>query len=197
VDIVGFISGQNLFDLLFIFVLFAAFILGWVQGTIRRLLGIASILFSFLLAANLREPLGSFFAENWTQFPAEYAYMLAFLIVFVVGAVAFSLVIQGFYKRQELFANATIVDEVLGGILGIVQALLIFGCLIVILDSYYQVPGIATDPQELPFLESFFNAYTDSGIADVFRTILIPAFFALFGWLIPNDIEAYFPTFGD
>lgn len=196
-DIVGFISGQNLFDLLFIFVLFAAFILGWVQGTIRRLLGIASILFSFLLAANLREPLGSFFAENWTQFPAEYAYMLAFLIVFVVGAVAFSLVIQGFYKRQELFANATIVDEVLGGILGIVQALLIFGCLIVILDSYYQVPGIATDPQELPFLESFFNAYTDSGIADVFRTILIPAFFALFGWLIPNDIEAYFPTFGD
>jgi len=197
VDIVGFISGQNLFDLLFIFVLFAAFILGWVQGTIRRLLGIASILFSFLLAANLREPLGSFFAENWTQFPAEYAYMLAFLIVFVVGAVAFSLVIQGFYKRQELFANATIVDEVLGGILGIVQALLIFGCLIVILDSYYQVPGIATDPQELPFLESFFNAYTDSGIADAFRTILIPAFFALFGWLIPNDIEAYFPTFGD
>ena len=65
---------------------------------------------SFLLAANLRDPLGKFFAENWTQFPAEYSYMLAFLIVFVVGSVAFSILIQGFYKRQELFANATIVD---------------------------------------------------------------------------------------
>lgn len=196
-DIVGFITGQNLFDLLFIFVLFAAFILGWVQGTIRRLLGIASILFSFLLAANLRDPLGKFFAENWTQFPAEYSYMLSFLIVFIVGSVAFSIIIQGFYKRQDLFAKATIVDEVLGGILGIVQALLIFGCLIVILDSYYRIPGIATDPDELPFLQSFYDAYTNSGIAEAFRTTLIPVFFALFGWLIPNDIEAYFPGFGD
>jgi len=41
VDIVGFITSQNLFDLLFILLLFAAFVLGFVQGTIRRLLGIA------------------------------------------------------------------------------------------------------------------------------------------------------------
>lgn len=48
------------------------FVLGYAQGIIRRLLGIATILFSFLLAANLREPLGGFLAQYWTQWPKEY-----------------------------------------------------------------------------------------------------------------------------
>ncbi len=196
-DIVGFITSQNLFDLLFILALFAAFILGWIQGTIRRLLGIASILFSFLLAANVRDPLGQFLAENWTQFPPEYAYMIGFLGVFVIASVAFSIVIQGFYKRQELFANATIVDEILGGILGIVQVLLVFGCLIVILDSFFQVPGVAESPNELPFLRDFFAAYDSSGIGDLYRTALVPAFLAVFGWMLPTEIKALYPTLGE
>ena len=40
-------------DLLIVLFLFGFFVLGFAQGTIWRLLGIASMLFSFLLAANL------------------------------------------------------------------------------------------------------------------------------------------------
>lgn len=195
-DIVGFITSQNLFDLLFILLLFAAFVLGFVQGTIRRLLGIASILFSFLLAVNLRDPLGRFLADNWTQFPAEYAYMLGFLGVFAVASVALSLIIQGFYKPTPLLANSTIVDEVLGGILGILQAILIVGCLIIILDSYFKVPGAPTDPEELPFLRGFFDAYDTSSIAGLYRDTLIPLFFALVGWIVPDDIQSMFRRLG-
>jgi len=67
-NIAEFIRSFNLFDLLVILFLFGMFILGFIQGTVRRLLGLAAILFSFLLAANLREPLGNFLASNWTQF---------------------------------------------------------------------------------------------------------------------------------
>ena len=188
-DIVGFITSQNLFDILFVLLLFAAFVLGFIQGTIRRLLGIASILFSFLLAVNLRDPLGRFLADNWTQFPAEYAYMLGFLGVFVVASVAFSLIIQGFYKRTPLLANATFVDEILGGALGVLEAVLIVGCLIAILDSFFRVPGIPSDPNELPFLRDFFGSYDHAAVGDLYRTTLIPAFYALFGWLVPNELE--------
>lgn len=191
-DIVGFVTSQNLFDILFILLLFAAFVLGFVQGTIRRLLGIASILFSFLLAANLRDPLGQFLADNWTQFPAEYSYMLGFLGIFVVASVAFSLIIQGFYKPTPLLANSTIVDEVLGGVLGVLQAVLIVGFLIIILDSYFKVPGAPTDPDELPFLRGFFDAYDTSTVAALYRDTLIPLFYALFGWIVPNDIQSMF-----
>jgi uncharacterized membrane protein required for colicin V production len=42
------------------------FVLGFIQGTIRRVLGLASMLFSFLFAANLREPLGGYLAQTGT-----------------------------------------------------------------------------------------------------------------------------------
>jgi len=198
VDIVGFISSQNLFDILFVLFLAGFFVLGYIQGTIRRLLGIASVLFSFLVAANLRDPVGSFLASNWTQFPAEYAYMIGFLGMFLVGVVAFSLLIQGFYKKTPLLQNSTIVDEVLGGILGVVQGLLIIGCLIIILDSYFRLPGTKPpDPDELPFLRSFFEAYDGSTVASLYRETLIPLFFAVFGFFIPKDIQALFPHLND
>ena len=75
----------NRFDLLFLLFLFGMFVLGFMQGTIRRLLGLGSMAFSFLFAANLTNVVGPFLADNWNQFPDEYAVMLGFLIVFVAA----------------------------------------------------------------------------------------------------------------
>ena len=95
------------------------FVLGFAQGTIRRLIGIGSILFSFLLAANLAEPLGEFLAANWTQSPKRVQlHGRVSLTVFVAASVAFAIVVQGFYKPQPLFEKARFVDEILGGCWG-------------------------------------------------------------------------------
>ena len=118
------------------------------------------MLFSFLFAANLREPLGPFLAANWNQFPDEYAVMLGFGIVFVAATIAFTLVIQGFYHHQPLFAKYTFVDEVLGGILGVIQG--------AVPDRlHHRHPRLVLpDPRrsrrrrrELPFLRGFFDFY--------------------------------------
>ena len=182
----------NRFDLLFLLFLFGMFVLGFMQGTIRRLLGLGAMAFSFLFAANLTSVVGPFLAENWNQFPDEYAVMLGFLIVFVAANIAFSLIIQGFYHRQPLFAKYTFVDEVLGGILGVVQGAFLVGCLIVILDSYFLIPGAPQSGGELPFLRGFFDFYTTSGTAELFRTQLIPGFFNIFGILIPDNIQTFY-----
>ena len=50
-------------DLLLVLFFVGFFVLGFAQGTIRRLIGLASILFSFLFAANVAEPLGGFLAD--------------------------------------------------------------------------------------------------------------------------------------
>jgi len=141
----------NRFDLLFLLFLFGMFVLGFMQGTIRRLLGLGAMAFSFLFAASLTNVVGPFLAENWNQFPNEYAVMLGFLIVFVASNVAFTLIIQAFYHRQPLFAKYTFLDEALGVILGIVQGMFLVGCLIVILDSYFLIPGAPQSGGELPF----------------------------------------------
>jgi uncharacterized membrane protein required for colicin V production len=190
VDIVSFIRGLNLFDLVVILILAVAFVLGFIQGTIRRLLGLGSILFSYLLAANIRDPLGSFFAANWHQFPSEYSYMIAFGAVFLAASIGFSLVIQGFYKHQDLFVRAKFADEVLGGLLGIVQALVIVGAGIVILDSFFRNPALPRSDGELILVRDIYNAMTGSNTAAIFRETLIPAFNSIVGGLLPADIRA-------
>jgi membrane protein required for colicin V production len=188
VDIVGFIHSLNLFDLLMAFAFALAFILGYIQGTLRRLLGLASILFSFLLAANLRDIVGGFFAQNWHQFVPQYSYMIGFGLVFVVASVVFSLVIQGLYKHQPLFAKATAVDEILGGLLGVVQAMVLLGCAIVILDSFFRLPIVPSDG-ELILVRDLWKAIDSSGIVHVYRDVLIPGVYTLLGPFIPADIR--------
>jgi uncharacterized membrane protein required for colicin V production len=189
VDIVAFIRNFNLFDLAIVLILAVSFVIGFIQGTIRRLLGIGSILVSYLLAANLRDTLGRFFADNWHQFPPEYSYMIAFGVVFAAGTIASSLVIQGFYKHQDLFARTRFVDEVLGGVLGVVQALLVIGIVFVILDSFFRVPGLPQTGGELILIRGLWESMDQSGTAHIFRETLIPGFNALAGWLLPYDVR--------
>ena len=191
---IGDILNVNKFDLLVIFLCFGMFVLGFAQGTIRRVLGLASMLFSFLFAANLRDPVGGYLAQNWNQFPDEYAIMLGFLIVFVAATIAFTLVIQGFYHRQALFKKATFADELIGGFLGIVQALLLVLAVIVILDSFFTDGRIPKSDAELPWLRSLFETYDTSVTAEIFRSRIIPGFMNVFGLLVPDDLKALFPA---
>ncbi|MFL5778918.1 MAG: CvpA family protein [Chloroflexota bacterium] len=186
------IGSLTTFDLIVIVYLIAWFVLGFAQGTIRRLLGIGAVLFSFLLASNLRDPLGAFLADNWHQFPREYSYMVAYLAIFLAAFIAFSLVVQGFYKPAPLFEKARFVDEVLGGLLGVLEGLLLLGAIIVILDSAFALPGVPVGRGELPLLRDFWNAMNESQTAVLFRTTLIPAFMFVFGFFIPDSIESLY-----
>ncbi|MGZ8438559.1 MAG: CvpA family protein [Candidatus Limnocylindrales bacterium] len=190
------IAGISTVDLLILLYFIAFFVLGFAQGTIRRLIGIGSILFSFLFAANLAEPLGRFLGENWTQFPREYSYMIGFGTVFSAASIAFALVVQGYYKPQQLFQKARFADEILGGVLGIIQAAIIFGAALIILDSFFRLPGFAPDPQELPFLRDFWGGLDGSGTAAFFRSTLIPDTFLLIGFLVPSNLQSLYPRAG-
>jgi uncharacterized membrane protein required for colicin V production len=192
VDFGEFLGGFTTVDLLLVLYFMGFFVLGFAQGTIRRVIGIASILFSFLFAATLSEPLGNFLGGNWAQFSRQYSYMIGFGTVFIAAALAFALVVQGFYKPQPLFARARFLDEILGGLLGIVQAGLILLAVIVILGSFFLIPGIARDPEELLGLREVWTALETSKIVDFFQVTLIPGFFSIFGLFIPDSIEVWF-----
>ena len=176
-----------------VLLLVAAFIIGYLQGTIRRLLGIASILFSLVLAAQVRGPFGDFLIGNWTQFPPEYSRMLAFGIVFLVSALAFTVVVQAAYEPSPVMPRFPYVDHILGGILGVIQGGIIVGVAILILDSYFRDVGAIVRPNELPFLRDFAHAIDVSQTAKIYRHDLIPDFFFLLGGFIPVEIRALFP----
>lgn len=186
-----FLGGINTTDLLVVLFLFAMFLLGFIQGTIRRLLGIGAMLFSFLLAANVKEPLGGFLGANWTQFPPEYAEMIGFLTVFVAALVAFTLTIQGTYRKTALFERFTFVDEVIAGFLGVVQGMLLLIFLKIILDSYFFL-AFPVDPQEIDILRSVWALLQESGTGDLLTGTIIPRLLAIGGLLVPESIRALY-----
>jgi uncharacterized membrane protein required for colicin V production len=192
VDVVEFIEGLNLFDILVAFFVAGFFVVGYIQGTLRRLLGLGITLVSLLLAVNLRDPLGAWLAQYWTQMPQAYAYMLAFAGSFLVIFIAGSITVQVYYRRTPLFAKATVLDELLGGILGVLQALILVGTLILVLDSYYRYSDVA-GTGEIQLLRNIFDFYDTSQIAALYRTSLIPLFFVLFGWITPSDMRERYP----
>lgn len=191
-DIVSFVGSLNLVDVLIVVYLVGCFILGWAQGAIRRLVGILTVTFSFFLAAQLQVPLGSFLAAHWTQFPADYPEMIGFGALFIAGVVAFALIVQGTYSRVEVFAAHPIVDEVLGGILGLVEGGLLLMFVMIILDQFFLLHGAATDSSELPFLGGFWTAVTTSAIGGTLHDTVIPAFISAVGFLLPEGIRSVY-----
>jgi uncharacterized membrane protein required for colicin V production len=190
VDIVSAIRSFNLFDLLVILFLFAMFVLGYIQGSIRRLVGTLSFVFSFFLAAQLSVPFGEFLNSYWVNYPDEYSVMLGFLVLFVAAVVAFFLVIQGTYTKTQLFAARPVIDEVLGGVIGVAQGLLLLLFVTIILDQYFLYAPTAPQVEEVPFLRSFWSSLNASSIGSMLHQTVIPNFLNLIGLLVPEYIKA-------
>jgi membrane protein required for colicin V production len=189
------LTSINRFDLLVVLFAFGMFVLGFIQGTIRRVLGLASMLFSFLFAANLWGPLGDYLAANWHQYQPNYARMLGFGIVFIAATVAFTLIIQGFYHKQQLFQKTTFLDEVIGGTLGVVQALFLVGAIIIILDSFFMIRTEPKTDSEFAWIRSLWEMTAQNSlVGDLFRQRLIPGFVTVFGLLIPQNLQALYVT---
>lgn len=191
-DIIDVITSLNVFDLLVFLFLFAMFIFGFMQGIIRRLLGIASILFSFLLATQVREPLGNFLASNW-PYHEDYSFMVGYLAIFAAGSIAFTVVLQAFYKSQQLFPEHETVEEILGGALGVLQGIVFIGALVMILDPFFQLTGIEASGNEFPFIRSFHEALDNSATATIFRQSIIPSVLSVAGGFFPDSVRAVFP----
>ena len=118
--------------------------------------------------------------------------MLALGASFVVIYLAGSILVQVFYRRTQLFKRSTVIDEIVGGLLGVLQALLLVGAMIMILDSFFRISGIAQNRNEIGILRDIFRFYDPSQTAILFRDSLIPAFLALFAWITPAGLRALF-----
>lgn len=191
-NIVDTIQSFNLFDLLTILFLFAMFVLGYIQGSIRRLVGTLSFIFSFFLAALLSVPFGEFLTSYWTNYPDEYSVMLGFLVLFGAAIVAFFLVIQGTYSKTQLFARYPVLDELLGGVVGVAQGLLLLLFLTIILDQYFLFAPTTPRVEEVPLLRPIWESLNASSFGSLLHQQVIPTFVSLTGFMLPDYLKAVY-----
>jgi uncharacterized membrane protein required for colicin V production len=184
------VEGIQPFDLVMFLALFAMFVVGYAQGVTRRLLGIAAIVFSLFLGAQLRTPFGGYLAQQWTNISADYSYMIGFMAIFVASAVTLSVAIQISYRPAPLFYRYPVLDEILGGVLGVLEGLIIFMAVLIIIDPWFLGSGLAPGGVTGEFgpLRSLHVFIDDSVIATVMRENIIPALFAVVGGLFPEDV---------
>ena len=189
-DIASFLRTVNLVDLLVVVALFGMFVLGFAQGAIRRLVGILTITFSFFVAAQLQVPLGRFLAANWHQFPTGYSEMIGFGTVFAAAVFAFALIVQGTYNRVHVFAAHPVIDEIVGGVLGVVEGGLLLLFVMVILDQFFLHGSPVADPSELPVLREFWTAVHGAATGGLIHDQLVPGLLGITSLLLPEGVRA-------
>src|SRR5512135_3452635 len=102
------------FDVVAFLFLVGWFILGYFQGLTRRAFGIIALVFSLLVAVQLRQSVGDYLAGEWQSAPTEYSYMVAFGALFLAVWVAISVGIQLFYRPAPLLTRYPALDEIIG-----------------------------------------------------------------------------------
>lgn len=182
------------FDLVILLALLAMFVVGYAQGLVRRLLGIAAIVFALILGAQLRTPLGDYLANQWTSISPSYSDMVAFGAVFLATAVTLSLAIQLTYRPAPLFPKYPVLDEILGGILGVLEGFLILIAILLIVDPYYNQASVGETAGfgEFTLLRTLHGFLDPTLTAAILRDNVIPIILALIGFLFPQDVRDTF-----
>ena len=182
------------FDLVIFLALLGMFIVGYAQGVIRRLLGIAAILFAIVLGSYLRAPLGAYLANEWTNIDDTYSFMVAFGAVFAATAITLSIGIQITYRPAPLFQKYPVLDEILGGLLGVLEGFIILIAVVLILDPYYTQPKVreTVGIGEFTALRTLFGFLDTSFVVDILRHSVIPAILGVVGFLFPQDVRDVF-----
>ncbi len=182
------------FDLVIFLSLLAMFIVGYAQGVIRRLLGIAAIVFSIILGAQLRQPLGDYLAQQWAGIDSSYSYMVAFGAIFIAAAVTLSIGIQITYRPAPLFTRYPVLDEIVGGILGVIEGFVIVIAVLLILDPYYTQPDVreAVTNGEFTLLRTLHGFLDPTLTAAILRDNVIPLILGVAGILFPQEVRDAF-----
>lgn len=185
------LGSLNIVDVIIVIGLVGMFVVGYVQGAVRRGVGVATMTISFFLAGQLNQWLGKFLAENWVQYPPLYSYMIGYLILFFAGVIAFAVVVQVTYHKVELFVRFPVLDEVLGGLLGVTWGILLLLFTMTILGTYFLVAP-AGDADEWKVLRDLWNALYGSWFGQVLVTRVIPVFVSWTAFLLPASVTTVY-----
>jgi uncharacterized membrane protein required for colicin V production len=164
---------------------------GWSSGFIRRLVGLIFLLVSFVAGAYLRGPAGALVNTFLPKIPPQYAEMVGYTVAFSALLIVFNLFSGLVLSRIAKTGLARRTDQLLGVVLGGVEAVLIISAGIVILHTY-------TDPTAgtsgLGFLHDIRVAVDGSTIGKLLEDTTVPLVLLILGPLLPKDISSIVPS---
>jgi hypothetical protein len=98
--------------------------------------------------------------------------------------------IQGFYKRTDISAEHPIIDDVVGGFLGLIEGVMLLIMAVIIFSSYTLPSPKSGDVSQLRDAQ---NAIHDSHIAGGLNDTVVPPFVHVLSGLLPSDLVSNYP----
>lgn len=179
-------------DIILLLIIAGAFLIGFFWGVIRGLIALAAWFVVFVLSAHVSLPVGDYLTTQWTQYGSAYDHMLAWLITFGLGyTITLVLIVIGTRGSQDL-SRYPLLDDLIGGLLGAVIAILCIAAVIAILRSFYGAGAPAGAALGATWTSDLYRSLVDSTIGGRISDSLVPALMTLLGPLMPASIRAAF-----
>jgi uncharacterized membrane protein required for colicin V production len=176
-------------DIYLLVLIVSAIVLGFFWGAARSLLLLAAWLVAFLAGAYLRLTLGSYLAQQWTEYPAAFSSMAAFGIIYVGVLLAAPVVIIMTTKGSTRISANQALDDLAGAALAAFAAVLGIAGLIIVLSMFYGRPEPIVSTQGGPeWTASLYESLINSAIGSSIIERIIPLLEVVLKPLLPYEV---------
>jgi uncharacterized membrane protein required for colicin V production len=175
-------------DIILLLLIAGGFLLGFFRGLVRQALALGAWLILFLVGIYLRGPVAEWIGSMWLQLGRDYAQMLAFLAVFGGGFVVAFMLVQ-FGSMPSKLTRHPIIDDAVGGFLGVLLAVLSIAAVMVVLRTYFLgTPDPLTG--EIHWLRDIHHGLEESTIGSAIHDWVIRIVGTLLSPLLPSDVRS-------
>jgi len=122
----------NALDIVILVILVVTLVLGLIKGLVRQVIGIAAVIAGLVLAARYYDRVAAVFGRAFNS--EKWASIAAFAVIFIIVLLVGSLI--SFLVRKLLPGPLRFADHLFGGVLGLVQGVLISGVIIFALLAF-------------------------------------------------------------
>ncbi len=157
------------FDILLVLLLFAALLVGWVQG-IPRLMMVAGALYTGFLLASVYYHLFAVSLANVFNIQSGFvADLVSFAVLDVLVTVLMVALLLSLFGHVEIKGRAAVFDRIFGSVMGLFVGVFVIGILITLL----RVPFEANETKlnsaaDMPIILMFNSNYEKSALAGQF-----------------------------
>ena len=137
----------NGLDIVIIVILLVTLILGLIKGLVRQVIGLAAVVAGLVLAARYYPRLSGVFGRAFAS--EKWASIVAFALIFVVVLLLGGLV--SYLVCKLLCGPLRFIDHLLGGVVGLVQGVLICGVIVFALLAFPVNKPLLTESKLAPY----------------------------------------------
>lgn len=180
------ISGLNWFDLAIIVALAAGIVIGYLQGLLRQVIGLAALYVATVLAAQYFTVVSGWIRAIFPLTPLRFANALGFFIILVFISSAISWLATDAYRMTKL-RMFPLLDHFGGSVLGLIS-------MVIIITVALPVLGFASGealPAGEPTRILIFQGLQTSKLGPVFD-LLKPTLLRALGPWLPGGLPAIF-----